>query len=613
MLDADGIPLVGKIDLIHARGVFISGDERGDVIELPNTVEVIDHKFVGSFDRNLSPPELARDLQMAGYAEYVFRRVPAAERVRLSHNYFHTKANTLAVKVSTVVTRDQAVASWAKAHRLARMLKDVVAFRGDSNQIDANPRACSAYGGCPHGVAGYCTAYGSNSLTTMFGAAGAALLGGAGASGVRLPVIPASTATQLPANEEHMQPPIPSPAAPPMTPLAAQFMATMQSAAAAPPPPTAPTEPQGFREAVVIIDGAGWGWPALEGEAAYWRGVLLGYHTTGVAFDKFPATGALAAPPPPNTPPRLPLATAAQVIALAQEMHRARQATAAAAQPVVQQPAPAPAPVAPPQLVMTQQPPIAPPGYTQPTVPAAIAPAPAAAPQFVPPPALLPPEAPASSPALAATPMALPFALQGQQPPPAPAPVPAPIVQPPAPPIDPSAAAAQGQAATSLAATSSTPAAGGADATPDPKAAKKAAAAAKKAAKAAGASAPVTVLVPLPESGIATPGVAHVDGFEFYVDCVPVGQAAEDFQPKLALIAAGVLAQFGGGVDIRASSSDRLTFGKWRGELAAAIATAVATPGMIPSGVYVLDTRGSDFAQIAAEALAGYPGARGLR
>jgi hypothetical protein len=609
VLDADGIPMVGKIDLLHARGVFVSGDERGDVIDPPNTVEVIDHKFVGSFDRNLTPQDFGRDLQMAGYAEFVFRSVPTAARVRLSHNYFHTKAaNQQAVKVSTIVSRDQAAAAWEKAHRLARMLKDVVAFRGDTNQIEANPRACSAYGGCPHGVAGYCTAYGSNSLNTMFGAANAAQLGGAGASGVRLPVIPASTATQLPVNEEHMQQSN-------LTPLAQQFMSNMQSQATSPPPPAPQTEPQGFREAVAIIDGAGWGWPALEGEAAYWRAVQLGHPTTQPGI-RYQATGELAKAPPPGVPPRQPLLTAAQVIGLAQEFQRARQQQAVAAQQqqvaqphqqlVQQQPA-APAQ----QFVATQPMPAPAPGVTGTYMPTAQPPVASGAPTFTSPslPALLPPEAPASNPALAAAPMALPFNLQPQGQAPAPAAQPEPIAQ-----QQTTVAPANVQPDAIAIATGATPPAASDNAagTAPPAAAEKGTRKKAAAVKKTGTTA-TTALVPLPADGVASPGVAHVDGFELYVDCIPVGRSYEDFQPLLAQIAANVIATFGGGCDIRCSSSERLSHGKWKGELAVAVATAVATPGLVPAGVYVIDTRGSELAAVAAESLAGYPGARGIR
>lgn len=589
VLEAAGIPLVGKIDLLHARGVNVGGGELGDTIDPPNTIEVCDHKFVSSFDRNKSKGELITDLQMAGYAEYVYRKFPAAEHVRLSHHYFHTKKVEPAVKVTTLITREQAATSWEHAHGLARLLKDVAAWRGDPNAIDANTRACSAYGGCPHGVAGYCTAFGTNSLTAMFGAAGAAL-------------VPASTATRLPVNEETMNP---SPANPALT---NQFLAAMGAASATPPPAPAPALIQGFAEACDIISRSAWGWPALEGEAAAQFALWVG-HPPPALGAVYPATGKIAT----IQPPRPSLKTAAEVIGLAQEMKQMAQVapapaplTTAAAVAAVAQEAVAAAQVA--QVIAQQPAPAPPPQQMVHNVLVASGAVPA---QPQPQPInLLSPETPASNPALAAAPMTLPANLAPVVP--GASPTPAPTA------ADALAAIAdQAQPVTAAVEPQPAPAAA-APAAParKPRASRKqAAAAATTPAASSGAPSPATestaVVTPLPASGIASTGVAHADGFELYVNCIPNGVAFEDFQPKLSQLAAGLLAQLGGGVDIRASSAERLDHGKWRGEFAAAVATAVAT-GLVPAGVYYLDTRGSQLAEVAAEALAGYPGARGI-
>lgn len=351
---AAGIPLLGKVDLAHRRGVNVGCSDIEDTIELPNTAEVADHKFVSSFDRNLAPIQLPRDIQMAGYGQWAVNVWPDVERVRLSHHYFHKKKNTPAIKVSTVVDRRVIEENWNSVEGLARLLVDIARFKGDWNQVEANTKACGAYGGCHYATNG-CAAFHAhsrdNSLTQLFGA-------------MAVPMLQPPELQQM-SNVTNNDPALAQQQA-----LQAQLA---QAQASQVPPQPAYQLPQGFVEAISVVNGVGMGWPALTGEAA----ATFAYaHQIALPPEGFPATGQFAAIAAAQGTAGKVLHTVADVIQIASEL---RAFKAPAPPPAPHVPTYAPPPVAPPVIA----------------APAAV-------------PALVSPETPASNPALAATPM--PFA-----------------------------------------------------------------------------------------------------------------------------------------------------------------------------------------------------------
>jgi hypothetical protein len=359
-LFANGIPLIGQIDLCHRRGVNVGGSDVEDTIEPANTAEVADHKFVGSFDRNLAPIQIPRDIQMAGYGQLACNVFPDIEHVRLSLHYFHKTKNTPAVKSSIRLDRRAIEVGWESVNSLARLLVDVAAFSGDPNLVEANTRACSAYSGCAH--ASYCTAYRDNSLSQVFGAMGASIL----------PAKHQGTSTMDMLSQLGQPAGVPAQLTDPNA-LAAQYAAQLAAAQQAQQPPQPVYQlPQGFAEAAAMLDRAGRGWPALVGEAAIANAAMRNIIVPpgGTAFA---ASGQFAQIPPENAKP---VATVADFIKLAQEITAFVARQAQQAQPPAQQTTVQPAPVA----------------------------APAPQPTYTPMP-LVPPETPASNPALAANPM----------------------------------------------------------------------------------------------------------------------------------------------------------------------------------------------------------------
>lgn len=167
-----GIPIHGFIDLVHARpenpgvsDVMSTIDERG-------VLKVTDWKFPGTMDHAKSSPELVKTIQMAGYGTWGFETFPLLERVRLSHGYMPVKG---ASRLSTVlVDRDQIAPTWKRAEGVAVSIRDAA---GETNpdKVDANTRACRAYGKqCP--AYSKCNAARHNSLSSVFGRTAAARL-----------------------------------------------------------------------------------------------------------------------------------------------------------------------------------------------------------------------------------------------------------------------------------------------------------------------------------------------------------------------------------------------------------------------------------------------------
>lgn len=147
-LTADGIPVLGRMDLVHGRGTNRGGLNIEDTIDPPNTVEVCDWKTTGSPNYIKRPKDLPGLIQMAGYAEWVYRVEPRTEQIRLSHGYFVEKGGP-SRKVTLRVIRDDVAKTWEHAEQVARRIRHAAA-EIDPDKVDANTQACDRYGGCFH-------------------------------------------------------------------------------------------------------------------------------------------------------------------------------------------------------------------------------------------------------------------------------------------------------------------------------------------------------------------------------------------------------------------------------------------------------------------------------
>lgn len=97
--------------------------------------------------------------------------------------------------------------------------------------------------------------------------------------------------------------------------------------------------------------------------------------------------------------------------------------------------------------------------------------------------------------------------------------------------------------------------------------------------------------------GPASTATAPAQGIDLYVDCFPPA-GARDLAPWVQAQADRLAKQYGA-ADVRCAPKDSpLGFGGWRGALAAVCREAALEPG-----AYYLDARGSDLAEVAADAL----------
>lgn len=101
----------------------------------------------------------------------------------------------------------------------------------------------------------------------------------------------------------------------------------------------------------------------------------------------------------------------------------------------------------------------------------------------------------------------------------------------------------------------------------------------------------------LRDKAATTTAPAPAVGIDLYVDCFPPA-GARDLMPWVHDQADSIAKQYGA-PDVRCGADGTpIAFGKWRGVLA-----AVCRQASLEDGAYFLDARGSDLAEIAAEAL----------
>lgn len=169
-LTADSIPVLGRMDVVHALGTNKGTSDINEIYDPPGTIEVLDWKSTGGVDYLKRPQDLPRLIQMAGYGEWVYRVEPSADEIRLSHGYFIERGG-VSRKVSLKVHREDIAPTWEHAEALARSIRHA-ATETNVELVDANTSACDKYGGCAH--KSYCKARMRQALSSFVGETAAA-------------------------------------------------------------------------------------------------------------------------------------------------------------------------------------------------------------------------------------------------------------------------------------------------------------------------------------------------------------------------------------------------------------------------------------------------------
>jgi hypothetical protein len=178
VLKSAGVPFVGRIDLMHARGEWI--DDDGARRDEPGGTETIDWKSTAQIESDVdevtgivrrrgyakSGEELAKTWQMLGYGVVGLALWPGAKSVRSSHGYFQTKGRREASKRSAVMSAAKVREGWAASEPIVEQVKSA-AGESKVEALPANYSACNAYGGCPHRA--YCPRDANHVLAEMFG------------------------------------------------------------------------------------------------------------------------------------------------------------------------------------------------------------------------------------------------------------------------------------------------------------------------------------------------------------------------------------------------------------------------------------------------------------
>jgi len=140
--------LIGKIDVLNDSGKWID-NEGVSRPSFANEVEILDWKFTGNVQaRAETPKSLATDLAMNVYGKHAAEN--DVEWIRLSHAYSQTKNGKKALKVSTLVHRDQVEEYFSlKVLPLIGEMRKAARIT-DFHDIPANRGACFSFGQrCP--------------------------------------------------------------------------------------------------------------------------------------------------------------------------------------------------------------------------------------------------------------------------------------------------------------------------------------------------------------------------------------------------------------------------------------------------------------------------------
>lgn len=280
-------PILGKIDVMHARGINKGGDDVEATRDPDGTVEVIDWKTTSNISNAKAASELVDTIQMSLYGKYVFAVAPDAKLVRLSHGVFPKRGQPR--KVTALVDQEAIERSWKRTYAVGVSIRDA-AREANPDLVDANTRACRAYGrDCP--AMSVCRAVQHNSLASLVGSAADRLVPR------RLPIVgeqhemttpiapnnlfarlqaakngQAAPAEAPPAPATPAPAPASTPAAPDVEAEIARLTAIEQAATGAPAdasvPAAAATSTHPLLALIAEIESFGFGCPQFTGQAA---------------------------------------------------------------------------------------------------------------------------------------------------------------------------------------------------------------------------------------------------------------------------------------------------------------------------------------------------------
>lgn len=315
LLTAAGVPVAGHVDLYRGSARYVT--PMGEVIDdKPSCAEVLDHKTTKALKWAKTGPALLDTVQMPLYAEWLARRVPELQHLRLSHVSYKTEGGPDACKSTTVVPREEIARRWERIERVAGTLVQVARVAPDrSNDVEGNRHACRAYNR-PCAFADRCEMNRNRSLTDLLGGSMSTSL--LDMFGDTTPAPAPSVALDMSAE---------------LAKLAAEETAARATAPATPTaPPPAPAVSPEFAAAVVALeacasalapDGTAWGFPPLGGDAAQAWGAAKGMGVSAGAG--LAGSGKLAKLPQVNDP--------AALIALARDLSAKVNATPVAPTP----------------------------------------------------------------------------------------------------------------------------------------------------------------------------------------------------------------------------------------------------------------------------------------
>lgn len=288
-----GIPVLGALDLGHARRENYGVQDPSQACDEPGVLKLIDHKFPGEMKNAKAATDLPETFQMAGYGIWAFETFPGLERVRLTHNYFPVKGTPRAPTI--LVDRDALEPTWKRAHSVGVSIRDA-ARESNPDLVDANTRACHSYGKpCP--AIHLCRATRQSGLASLIGVTAANRILGPSlpiVHGAQLdmtaPITPNSLMAALNAAKTGNTAPAattPAPVAAPVTaPVATSASADVEAeiarlaaieAAANAPAPAPVTVANPVLALCSEIEAHGFGFPQLVGNAAIAVAAARGY------------------------------------------------------------------------------------------------------------------------------------------------------------------------------------------------------------------------------------------------------------------------------------------------------------------------------------------------
>lgn len=329
VLHADGIPLVGRVDLTHARGWYIAnGGELTREDPAMVVVETKDWKSTSNPDYAKTGDQLRTAIQMVTYGNWAARVVPPMTHNRSSHVYFLTRGSPKSWKATTLMDREHLASQWEYVDGVARSMRHAAA-ETDVEKVPGNAKACGAYfKGCPH--RSRCSIGSHNSIPSFVGLA--AKLNEQPQTDEGDPIMsllktlgigaPAPDATAGVAAALNLQGQVATPT--PQNPIG-QLMQTAPNPIAAIVEQAAPALAERVRTAFDMIQSAQLGQPPYAGEVAKWyaihtgaqpapSGKLAGYQNIGTLDDLIKLATDVAEYVK-STQPQQPVDSVAQMIA----------------------------------------------------------------------------------------------------------------------------------------------------------------------------------------------------------------------------------------------------------------------------------------------------------